>query len=86
MENITVTYTKEERIRTLRLSISDRLSNIEKRASMCGSNPLFAIDDIVALALCAQAETKELAELLPNLVKERDEIRRIAQNLKRRHE
>lgn len=82
MGKITVDYTKEERIRVLRLSISDRLSKIAEYASMFkSSNPLFVIDDIVASALMAQSETKELMELDPALVKERDEIRRITHHV-----
>lgn len=67
---------KEERIRALRLSISDYLSKIERAAQggrTCG-NPLFVADDIVAWAARVQLETKELAKLDPKMVEKWKEI------------
>ena len=78
MEIIEVTFTKEERIRALRLSISDYLSKIGIAAqSSKNGNPLFEIDKIVRFALAAQSETKELAAIDPSLEEEVREFRKI---------
>lgn len=61
---------KEERIRALRLSISDYLSKIEGAAHSgrdCG-HALSVADDIAVWASRVQAETKELAKLDPKMV------------------
>ena len=61
---------KEERIRALRLSISDYLSKIESAAHIgrdCG-HALSVADDFFAWASRVQAETKELAILDPKMV------------------
>lgn len=60
--------TKKERIRALRLSISDYLSKIERAAHAGAENPLFVADDIAAWAVLVQSETKELAKLDPKMV------------------
>ena len=59
---------KKERIRALRLSISDYLSKIERAAHGGAENPLFVADDIAAWAALVQSETKELAKLDPKMV------------------
>lgn len=69
---------KEERIRALRLSISDYLSKIEIAAQLSKKrNPLFEIDKIVRFALAAQSETKELAAIDPSLEEEVRKFRKI---------
>lgn len=69
---------KEERIRALRLSISDYLSKIETLAQLSkNGNPLFEIDKIARFALAAQTETKELAAIDPSLEEEVRKFREI---------